>query len=183
MEEGYIVENDLYENIVKYYLTETRWKEVFLLISGLLRGKVNQLFKADHLLLVMEKEAHDYLKTSLDKSKLVPILQWADEMTKDSLDSPIKPVGRRAIANVFAITKARAIANPIAYAAYNGNAYIGNLIAYAYAYTGKAFANAYIYTRNANANANIAHAREKLVELANLFVQDRIFSSVKLSSV
>ena len=113
----YIVENDLYENIVKNYLTETRWKEVFLLISGLLRGRVNQLFKVDHLLLAMEKEVHNYLKTSLGKSKLIPILQWADEMTKDSTDSPIKPVGRRAIANAFIFTfgNANVFENQIAY--------------------------------------------------------------------
>jgi hypothetical protein len=51
----------------------------------------------------MEKEAHNYLKTPLGQ-KLVPILQWADEVvTKDSFDSPIKPVGRRAHANSVVI--------------------------------------------------------------------------------
>jgi predicted NACHT family NTPase len=101
----YIVENDLYENIVKNYLTETRWHEVFLLISGLLRGKVDQLFKADHLLLAMEKEAARYLKTSLGKSKLVPILQWVDEITKDYPDSPLKPFERRIVAFFYGIPR------------------------------------------------------------------------------
>ena len=99
----YIVENDLYENIVKNYLTETRWREVFLLISGLLWGKINQLFKADHLLLAMEKESHNYLKTPLGKSKLVPMLQWTDEMTKDYPDSPLKPFERRIVAFFYGI--------------------------------------------------------------------------------
>jgi len=184
----YIVENDLYENIVKNYLTETRWKEVFLLVAGLLRGKVNQLFKADHLLLAMEKEANHYLKTSLGKSKLVPILQWADEMTKESLDSPIKPVGRRAIAyayaNAYAIANANAnaiaiaIANAIANAYANAIAYANaNAIANAYANANAiaiAIANAYAY---AYANAN---AIKELVKLANLFAQDRIFSKVNI---
>ncbi|MFM7277267.1 MAG: NACHT domain-containing protein [Microcystis aeruginosa] len=87
----YIYDNDLIEETVKNHITETRWQEVFLLVAGLMRGRG----KADKLLLAMEKEAHNYLKTPLGQ-KLVPILQWADEMTKDSVDSPIKPVGRRA---------------------------------------------------------------------------------------
>jgi hypothetical protein len=180
----YIVENDLYENIVKNYLTETRWHEVFLLISGLLRGKVNQLFKADHLLLAMEKEANHYLKTSLGKSKLIPILQWADEMTKDSLDSPIKPVGRRAISYAIAIANANGIAityanpydiaNAIIYAIVNANAYD---IAKVYARTiAIAIANAYAIS---NANAN-AYAIEKFVKLANLLAKDRTFSRVNI---
>lgn len=101
----YIYDNDLIEEAVKNYVTETRWQEVFLLVAGLMRGK------ADKLLLAMEKEAHNYLTTPLGQ-KLVPILQWADEMTKDSVDSPIKPVGRRAIANYLVIAEVNdAIAN------------------------------------------------------------------------
>jgi hypothetical protein len=45
----------------------------------------------------------------------VPILQWADEMTKDSVDSPIKPVGRRAIANYLVIANVFAYGIAIAY--------------------------------------------------------------------
>ena len=104
----YIYDNDLIEETVKNYVTETRWQEVFLLVAGLMRGK------ADKLLLAMEKEAHNYLKTPLGQ-KLVPILQWADEMTKDSVDSPIKPVGRRAIANYLVIANVFAYGIAIAY--------------------------------------------------------------------
>ncbi len=104
----YIYDNDLIEEAVKNYVTETRWQEVFLLVAGLMRGK------ADKLLLAMEKEAHNYLKTPLGQ-KLVPILQWADEMTKDSVDSPIKPVGRRALANYLVIANVFAYAIAIAY--------------------------------------------------------------------
>ena len=176
----YIVENDLYENIVKNYLTETRWYEVFLLISGLLRGRVNQLFKVDHLLLAMEKEANNYLKTSLGKSKLVPILQWADEMTKDSLDSPIKSVGRRAIsyANVYAnaypfsITQVSVLYNNNFPHVSNAKIilprhYYDNLLPPMPNYPNtKAFA--------------ITNAIEELVKLANLLAQDRIFSRVNI---
>ncbi|AKV66993.1 NACHT domain-containing protein [Microcystis panniformis] len=104
----YIYDNDLIEEAVKNYVTETRWQEVFLLVAGLMRGK------ADKLLLAMEKEAHNYLTTPLGQ-KLVPILQWADEMTKDSVDSPIKPVGRRAIANYLVIANVFAYGIAIAY--------------------------------------------------------------------
>ncbi|MFN7256222.1 MAG: NACHT domain-containing protein, partial [Microcystis sp.] len=104
----YIYDNDLIEETVKNYVTETRWQEVFLLVAGLMRGK------ADKLLLAMEKEAHNYLKTPLSQ-KFVPILQWADEMTKDSVDSPIKPVGRRAIANYLVIANVFAYGIAIAY--------------------------------------------------------------------
>lgn len=104
----YIYDNDLIEEAVKNYVTETRWQEVFLLVAGLMRGK------ADKLLLAMEKEAHNYLTTPLGQ-KLVPILQWADEMTKDSVDSPIKPVGRRALANYLVIANVIAYGIAIAY--------------------------------------------------------------------
>jgi hypothetical protein len=187
----YIVENDLYEDIVKNYLTETRWKEVFLLVAGLLRGKINQLFKADHLLLAMEKEANNYLKTSLGKSKLMPILQWADEMTKDSLDSPIKPVGRRAISYAYA----NAYSYPHAYSYYHAHA-ISQANAYDHVYTiAHIYAQVYYNTHaisqanayvNANANAianGIAIAIKEFVKLANLFVQDRIFSGVNISQL
>ena len=180
------MENDLYENIVKNHLTETRWHEVFLLISGLLRGKINQLFKADHLLLAMEKEANNYLKTSLGKSKLVPILQWADEMTKDSLDSPIKPVGRRAIANVYAEAIAYAYASPRADGYVRNFTYKSNLSyvnAYANPYVSNfanfyvdmpSFADLYFFRKIFN------NPYDKLIELANLFAQDRIFSRVNI---
>jgi hypothetical protein len=176
----YIVENDLYENIVKNHLTETRWHEVFLLISGLLRGKVNQLFKADHLLLAMEKEAHNYLKNSLGKSKLIPILQWADEITKDSLDSPIKPMRRRAIAYVKA--NARAYDYSIDYAydlAYNNSPHLSNDNALAITHP---YQQRLPLPPNSLRSKSIAitNAINKFVELANLFAQDRIFSSVNI---
>ena len=123
----YIYDHDLIEEVVKNHVIETRWKEVFLLIAGLMRGK------ADKLLLAMEKEAHNYLTTPLGQ-KLVPILHWADEMTKDSPDSPIKPVGRRAIsyANVYA--NAYVYVNEINYSTF---------YAYAYAYA-DSIANDYL---------------------------------------
>jgi hypothetical protein len=125
----------------------------------------------------MEKEAHNYLKTSVGKSKLIPILQWVDKMTKDSTDSPIKPVARRAIvyANAIiyanAIAKAYAHANAIAIAQTNA---IAQSIAIAHN-----FASAIASAIAVNADY-IANANEVFVKLANLFSQDRIFSSVNI---
>jgi len=173
----YIYDNDLIEDVVKKYITDKRWQEVFLLISGLTHSRA----KADKLLLAMEKEANNYLKTSLGKSKLVSILQWADEMTKDSPDSPIKPVGRRAIANANAYAHANANVNTnanviaIAYVYAIAIAKI-NAIAYPYAYTN---AIAYSY---AIAIA-YAYAIDRFIELANLFSQDKIFSRVNVSQL
>ncbi|MFM6481904.1 MAG: NACHT domain-containing protein [Microcystis panniformis] len=155
----YIYDNDLIEETVKNYVTETRWREVFLLVAGLMRGK------ADKLLLAMEKEAHNYLKTPLGQ-KLVPILQWADEMTKDSVDSPIKPVGRRAIAYWFVI------ANVIA----NNVFAITHSIVIAYAY---AFKIAYLITKMSFTPKRI----DEFVRLVNLLAQDRIVSKVNFSQL
>ncbi|MCA2621318.1 MULTISPECIES: NACHT domain-containing protein [unclassified Microcystis] len=153
----YIYDNDLIEEAVKNYVTETRWQEVFLLVAGLMRGK------ADNLLLAMEKEAHNYLKTPLGQ-KLVPILQWADEMTKDSVDSPIKPVGRRAIANLLVIVNVV----PIVYVPE-----IIHVIARAYApeITDGIFRTLFI--------DNVID----YVKLVNLFARDRIISKVNFSQL
>ncbi len=112
----YIYDNDLIEEIVKNHVTETRWREVFLLIAGLMRGK------ADKLLLAMEREAHGYLNTTLGQ-KLVPILQWSDEITKDILNSPVNPLGRRAISYANAYANAYIYANEVNYSTFSIYAY------------------------------------------------------------
>ncbi|NCS12943.1 MAG: NACHT domain-containing protein [Microcystis aeruginosa G13-09] len=168
----YIYDNDLIEEAVKNYVTETRWQEVFLLVAGLMRGK------ADNLLLAMEKEAHNYLKTPLGQ-KLVPILQWADEMTKDSVDSPIKPVGRRAIVYWLFIANANVTANANFIVTANAN-FIGiaitNSIDIAYAYAPEI---AYKISRIFFTPKLI----DEFVQLVNLLAQDRIISKVNFSQL
>jgi hypothetical protein len=160
----YIYDNDLIEEAVKNYVTETRWQEVFLLVAGLMRGK------ADKLLLAMEKEAHNYLKTPLGQ-KFVPILQWADEMTKDSVDSPIKPVGRRAIAYWFVIANVKVIAIAIAYV-YG----ITHCIAIAYAYAPD-------ITYKISSIFFTPKLIDEFVRLVKLFAQYRIVSKVNFSQL
>ena len=152
----YIYDNDLIEEAVKNYVTETRWQEVFLLVAGLMRGK------ADKLLLAMEKEAHNYLTTPLGQ-KLVPILQWADEMTKDSVDSPIKPVGRRAIVYWLFIDNVFPYVPDIIY-----------VIASAYAPE---------ITEGIIRTIFFDNVIDEYVKLVNLFARDRIISKVNFSQL
>ncbi len=107
----YIDDNRQVEQLVTQHLTDKRWKEVFLLVAGLMRGG------ADELLLQMEKQA----QTLIDTPKLKALLNWAEEETVGS-EGNFKPVGKRAIANAsvyaytYAIAYANAIANAYAYA-------------------------------------------------------------------
>ena len=83
----YIHEHNEYQKLVNQHLADKRWREVFLLVSGLMaRG-------ADHLLLLMGKKARSYI----DTAKLQALLHWADEATGGS-EADIKPAGKRAIA-------------------------------------------------------------------------------------
>ncbi len=97
----YIDDHHLVEKLVSEHLTDERWKEVFLLVSGLMRGG------ADELLLLMEKEAQKYINTL----KLQALLRWADHATAGS-EGNFKLVGKRAAA--IAYTNANAIATKAA---------------------------------------------------------------------
>ena len=74
----YIVDKNLIQYLVSNHLTDTRWQEVFLLVAGLMRGG------ADELLRLMEKEAISFLATPVGKQKLIPILNWAENITTGS---------------------------------------------------------------------------------------------------
>ena len=144
----YIADNNLIEQLVTNHLCDRRWREVFLLVAGLVRSKNG----ADDLLLLMEKEAQKYI---INMPKLQGLLQWADEATKDS-EGDFKPVGKRAEAIMIAI----GYANANTYANDNASAYTNAYtnaydIAYAYAIVNAyALANTYTYGEGyANANA------------------------------
>ncbi|MHC5829535.1 MAG: NACHT domain-containing protein, partial [Nostoc sp.] len=89
------------EKLVTEHLIDRRWKEVFLLVAGLMRGG------ADELLLLMETEVQKYINTP----KLEALLNWAEQVTVGS-EGNYKPVSKRAgaIAIVNAIANANAIA-------------------------------------------------------------------------
>jgi hypothetical protein len=67
----YIVDNQQVEQIVAAHITDERWREVFLLIAGLVSGRKG----ADELLLTMEK----YSKNCVSSSKLKSLMYWAEE--------------------------------------------------------------------------------------------------------
>lgn len=80
----YICDRNLQSITVERHLTDPRWKEVFLLISGLLRGG------SDPLLLNMEEQATEFINTS----KLRELFLWAEDSTKKSLGN-ISPAKKR----------------------------------------------------------------------------------------
>jgi predicted NACHT family NTPase len=58
------------EELVAHHLTDSRWHEVFLLVSGLARGG------ADELLLLMEEESRQYIASP----KLQNLIFWSNQI-------------------------------------------------------------------------------------------------------
>jgi len=186
----YIDDHRQIEMLVTKHLTDARWREVFLLVAGLMRGG------ADDLLLLMEKEAQKYINTP----KLQALLRWAEQVTAGS-ESNFKPVAKRAIAIAYAnaityanayayakvYAKAIAYANPKAIAhanaIANANAY-ANAIAYANAYA-KAIVNANAYANaiaNANANAYAnAYAYAKAITYTRELEKLKVFKGINFT--
>jgi hypothetical protein len=94
----YITDHHQISKLVSERLTEKRWREVFLLVAGLMRGGV------DELLLLMEKEAHKYINTP----KLQALLRWADELTAGS-HGDFKPAAKRTAALFLVLARDRAL--------------------------------------------------------------------------
>jgi hypothetical protein len=111
----YIDDHRLIEKLVTEHLTDKRWKEVFLLVAGVMRGG------ADDLLLLMEKEVQKYINTP----KLQALLNWAENVTVGSPGN-YKPVGKRAVA----IANANAIANTYTNAIAIADSYVNTKIDY-----------------------------------------------------
>ncbi|MGB3297915.1 MAG: NACHT domain-containing protein, partial [Phormidesmis sp.] len=93
----YLVDNNEWELLVQRHLTNSRWREVFLLLPGLTTGRVG----ADKFLLALEKQANKYLYSS----KLQQLIQWSEFSTNGSAEN-IKPAAKK----VFAIFLACSLA-------------------------------------------------------------------------
>ncbi len=89
----YIDDHRQIEQLVTEHLTDSRWREVFLLVAGLMGGG------ADQLLLQMEKEAQTYINSP----KLYNLFQWSNEVTTGS-EGNYKPFIKRAFAIHFALS-------------------------------------------------------------------------------
>jgi hypothetical protein len=73
----HIDDHRLIQPLIKEHLIDERWREVFLLVAGLMRGG------ADELLLTMEAQAQTFINTP----KLRSLLHWAHEITEGSSGS------------------------------------------------------------------------------------------------
>ncbi|MEL6779092.1 MAG: hypothetical protein AAFO06_17735 [Cyanobacteria bacterium J06597_16] len=72
----YLMDNDEWSALVENHLTENRWREIFLLLPGLMLGRAG----ADKLLMAMEQVANSCLNTE----KLRQLVGWADFSTQSS---------------------------------------------------------------------------------------------------
>jgi len=64
----HLIDNHEWPQLVQQHLTDNRWREIFLLLPGLMRGKSN----ADDFLVNMENQARTYLSTQ----KLRNLANW-----------------------------------------------------------------------------------------------------------
>lgn len=94
----YLVDNHLIVETVDKYALDTRWKEVFILVAGLMEGKTG----ADVLLLEIETKPLSYLKSLPNNHRFLQLLEWGERKTKDS-PANLTPVAKRVIAMYFAL--------------------------------------------------------------------------------
>jgi len=178
----YIYDHRQVEQLVRGHLTDKRWKEVFLLVAGLMRGG------SEELLLQMEQQAQKLIISP----KLTALLNWAEQVTAGS-EGNFKPVAKRAIANGYA--NANAYSYVIGKAYTNANAYayaIANIYANAITYASSityTYANAVAYVHaihytNANVYANaIAKYVSQSIEYYHKIYEFNIFKDINFRAV
>jgi hypothetical protein len=93
----YIVDYDRTQVLVKECLTDKRWREVFLLVAGLLPTG------ADSLLQQIEKE----IGTLIHTEKLKGLAKWTNDVTSGS-SGDFKPAAKRVVALFYARDRALA---------------------------------------------------------------------------
>lgn len=101
----YISDQQQIEDLVTQHLTDARWREVFLLVAGLMGGGAHKLLQQ------MEQTAQTYLNTA----RLRALLRWADRITVGSARND-KPAAKRAVAIYLAsdLASARDLARDLA---------------------------------------------------------------------
>ena len=83
----YIDDHHQVDQLVAHHLLDRRWRDVFLLVAGLMRAG------ADELLLLMEKE----LQTFINTSNLRNLLGWSNKIS-ERWNPEFSPVAKRAAA-------------------------------------------------------------------------------------
>ena len=94
----YIVDNNGWQELVQQHVTDNRWREIFLLLPGLMSGRSG----ADSLLLAMKKHADGYINAP----RLKALIKWA-ENSIDKREHKMKSVAKRAAAVFFVLTHTR----------------------------------------------------------------------------
>jgi hypothetical protein len=89
----YIDDHRQIESLVAEHLTDDRWREVFILVAGLMRGG------ADTLLQQMETAAQQFINTD----KLKNLLRWTQQAT-DGSEGDFKPAAKRLLALYIALS-------------------------------------------------------------------------------
>ena len=93
----YIVDNNEWQALVQQHVTDNRWREIFLLLPGLMLGRTG----ADNLLRNMKERADMYLNTP----KLEALVTWAEGATNLSEDNT-KPFSKMVRAIALAVDRA-----------------------------------------------------------------------------
>ncbi|MEO0458806.1 MAG: hypothetical protein AAF152_19800 [Cyanobacteria bacterium P01_A01_bin.114] len=96
----YVVDHGLWGELIEQHLLDNRWREVFLLIPGLMR------WGADDFLIAMEAQANRYLQSPT----LRKLLAWADRITA-SENNHYRPAEKRCAA-IFLARSLSARLNP-----------------------------------------------------------------------
>ncbi|MBD1824175.1 NACHT domain-containing protein [Cyanobacteria bacterium FACHB-DQ100] len=87
----YIVDEQQLAALITNHLTDRRWREVFFLVSGLMRN-------ADALLTLMETEAQMLIHTE----KLKALLKWTNDVT-DGSKGNFKPAAKKVVVLFYAL--------------------------------------------------------------------------------
>jgi phage terminase Nu1 subunit (DNA packaging protein) len=101
---AYIVEHQLVNDVVDQHLFDERWREVILLISGLMRNRANQLLET------IEQKIKKVIGNS---QKLCSVLAWATANATNEEFLGKKAAARRAVASAIVIASDIANANAI----------------------------------------------------------------------
>jgi hypothetical protein len=96
---------DLVKALVQNHLTDHQWREVFILVGGLMAPN------ADRLLKLME----DKIQKLINTPRLKALMIWADKITKES-EGEYKPAAKRVGAIVLALALARVLSLDLAFA-------------------------------------------------------------------
>jgi hypothetical protein len=93
----YLIDNHEWEALIKKHLTDTRWREIFLLMPGLMTGKIG----ADRFLLAIEQHAAHYISSH----NLKQLIQWSQISTQGSAGKTT-PAAKRIAAIFIALARA-----------------------------------------------------------------------------